>query len=221
MMLSQKLKAKPGVAAVINPPKDILGEFKSLKPAAAITAGAKECFDFVLLFSVNSKDLEPAWKRIVPALKADAVFWVAYPKKGSGIPSDLAGMSSGGWTVHAGSPWQPVAMASINDTWTGVRFKFAPHLEGERQDRPSEEIRDSDGTLVVDRINRVIHAPKDLAMVLSKHPQAKAFFDQLSFTHKREYVTWIIEAKKNETRVKRVEKALEMMVSNKRNPSEK
>src|SRR5262249_666865 len=162
MNLIQKLKTKPGTVAVINSPKDILAEFKSFKPAGSIPAGAKECFDFVLLFATNSKDLEPTWKRVIPAFKNDPVFWVAYPKKSSGIPSDLAGMSSGGWTVYAGSPWQPVAALSINDTWTGIRFKLAPNLESERKKGASEELCDADGTLVVDRINRVVHAPKDL-----------------------------------------------------------
>jgi uncharacterized protein YdeI (YjbR/CyaY-like superfamily) len=74
---------------------------------------------------------------------------------------------------------------------------------------------------VVDRINRVVHPPKDLAAVLSKHPEAKAFFDRLSFTNKREYVMWIIEAKKVETRAKHVTSALEKIVSSKKNPSER
>jgi len=221
MTLIQKLNLKPGAVAVINSPKSILVEFKSFKPAPAIPSGAKEYFDFVLLFATNAKELEPAWKRIIPALKDDAVFWVAYPKKNSGIPSDLAGMSSGGWTVHVGSPWQPVASASIDDTWTGIRFKLAPNLENERRERASEEIRDADGTLVVDRINRVVHPPKDLAAVLSRHPEAKLFFDGLSFTNQREYVMWIVEAKKTETRTKRVASALDKMVSKKKNPSEK
>jgi hypothetical protein len=221
MTLIQKLKTKPGAVALINSPKEILGEFKSFKPASSIPAGTKQRFDFVLLFVTNSKELEPTWKRIIPALKEDAVLWVAYPKKSSGITSDLAGMSSGGWTVYAGTPWQPVAAASINDTWTGIRFKLAPTLENRRKAGASEEIRDGDGTLVVDRINRVVHPPKDLAAILSKHPEASAFFDRLSFTNKREYVTWIVEAKKGETRTKRVASALEKLVSSKKNPSEK
>jgi hypothetical protein len=221
MTLIQKLKTKDGTVAVINSPKDIFAEFKSFKPASSIPARAKECFDFVLLFATNSMELEAKWQRIITALKNDAVFWVAYPKKSSGIPSDLAGMSSGGWTVHAGSPWQPVAAASIDDTWTGLRFRFAPKLETERKERAAEELRDSDGTLVVDRINRVVHAPKDLAVVLSKHPEAKAFFDELSFTNKREYVTWVVEAKKSDTRANRLTSALEKLVSGKKNPSEK
>jgi hypothetical protein len=220
MTLIQKLKAKTGAVAVIHSPKDILGEFKSFKPAVSIPAGAKEYFDFVLLFAINSKELEPSWKRIIPALKEDAVFWVAYPKKSSGIPSDL-GRGGGGWIVFAGSPWQPVASVSIDATWTGIRFKLAPDLEDDRKDRPSEEIRDADGTLVVDRINRVVNPPKDLAEVLSKHPEAEALFERLSFTNRREYVTWIVEAKKSETRTMRVTAALEKILSNKKNPSKK
>jgi len=221
MTLIEKLRIRPGAVAVINCPKDILGDFKSFNPVASIPAGARQQFDFVLLFATHSKELEPAWDRIIPALKEDAVFWMAYPKKSSGVPSDLAGMSGEGWSVHAGSPWQPVASASIDDTWTGIRFKFAPSLENERKERVSEEVRDADGTLVVDRINRVVHPPEDLATVLAKHPEAKKFFDQLSFTNKREYVTWIVESKKSETRAKRLTSALDKIASGKKNPSEK
>lgn len=220
MGLIDKLKVKPGMVAVINSPKEILAEFKTYKPAASIPAGAKGKFDFVLLFATKSKEVEAAWKRIIPALKEDAVLWMAYPKKTSGIESDLTVMS-GGLSISAGSPWQPVAMASIDDTWTGTRYKYAPGLEAARKERGSEEIRDTDGTVVVDRVNRVIHPSKDLAAVLSKHPGAKAFFEGLSFTNKKEYVLWIVEAKKPETRAARLQSALEKMVSGKKNPSEK
>ena len=80
--------------------------------------------------------------------------------------------------------------------------------------------RAHDGTVVVDRINRVIDPPKDFAAVLAKDPAAKAFFDQLSFTNRKEYVVWIVEAKKAETRTMRMKSALEKLVSNKKNPSE-
>src|SRR5262249_8877743 len=220
MSLIEKLKPKQGTIAVINSPKEILQEFKSFKPVASIPAAAKAIVDFALLFATTSKALAPAWKRILPALTEAAVLSVAYPKKSSGVDTDLGRMSDG-WSFKAGSPWQPVASVSIDDTWTGTRFKFAPNLEKERQDRVSEEIRDADGTVVVDRINRIINPPKDLAVVLAKHPEAKAFFDQLSFTNRREYVVWIVEAKKAETRAMRVTSAIEKLVSNKKNPSEK
>jgi uncharacterized protein YdeI (YjbR/CyaY-like superfamily) len=36
-------------------------------------------------------------------------------------------------------------------------------------------------------------------------------FEKLSYTHRKEYCRWITEAKKQETRLKRVEKAIEML----------
>jgi len=221
MTLIEKLKIKPGAIAIINAPQDLLPEFRSFKPSSSIPAGAKQSFDFVLLFATHLKDLEPAWKRIIPALKNDAIFWMASPKKTSGLPTDLARMSPDGSSIHSGSPWQPVMAVSIDDTWSGTRYKFAPNLESERMNRATEEVRDSDGTLVVDRVNRVIYPPKDLAAILKKHPEARLFFDGLSFTNQREYVTWIVESKKAETRTKRLTSALEKLVSGKKNPSEK
>jgi hypothetical protein len=219
-MLIQKLKAKSGEVAVIAAPDEILKTFKSLKPQTAIPARAKASFDFVLLFATQSRELEAAWKKIVPALKEDAVFWVAYPKKTSGIPTDLAGMATG-WTVYKGSPWQPVSSVAIDEKWTAIRFRHAPGLEAQRQERPSENVTDADGTVVVDRVNRELHPPKDFAALLGRHPGARASFDSLSFTHRKEYVVWIVEAKKAETRNARLESAIEKLASGKKNPAEK
>ncbi len=66
-----------------------------------------------------------------------------------------------------------------------------------------------------------MNPPKDLGEVLSKYPEAKVLFDRLSFTNRKEYVTWIVEAKKSDTRTMRVTAALDKILSNKKNPSEK
>ena len=63
---------------------------------------------------------------------------------------------------------------------------------------------------------RVIEIPKDLMKELKKHKEAKAFFDKLSYTHKREYVMWINEAKKEETRQNRIVKTIEMLKKGKK-----
>jgi uncharacterized protein YdeI (YjbR/CyaY-like superfamily) len=46
---------------------------------------------------------------------------------------------------------------------------------------------------------------------LKKDKEAKTRFGQLSYTHQKEYVTWIEEAKKDETRQRRVAKTLERL----------
>ena len=58
---------------------------------------------------------------------------------------------------------------------------------------------------------RLIEIPPDLARELKEDEEAKAFFDKLSYTHQKEYVTWINEAKKQETRQNRILKTLEML----------
>jgi len=63
----------------------------------------------------------------------------------------------------------------------------------------------------LDTEERVIEIPKDLMKELKKDKEAKTFFDKLSYTHKKEYVKWIEEAKKKETRQRRVVKTIEML----------
>ncbi len=64
-------------------------------------------------------------------------------------------------------------------------------------------------TVELDTEPRVVEVPKDLIKELKKHKEAKAFFDKLSYTHQREYVMWINEAKKEETRARRIAQTVE------------
>jgi uncharacterized protein YdeI (YjbR/CyaY-like superfamily) len=57
--------------------------------------------------------------------------------------------------------------------------------------------------------------------LFSKHKQAAGFFNSLAFTHKREYVEWIIGAKKDETRQIRLQTTIEKLTAGKKNYNEK
>jgi hypothetical protein len=56
---------------------------------------------------------------------------------------------------------------------------------------------------------RVVELPGELSERLDD--DMRAFFDSLSFTHQREYVEWITTAKREETRQRRLDKAVEML----------
>ena len=58
---------------------------------------------------------------------------------------------------------------------------------------------------------RAIATPPDLLKALSARKSAKAAWDKLSYTHRREYIKAIEEAKKPETRARRIAKAVEMI----------
>ena len=63
---------------------------------------------------------------------------------------------------------------------------------------------------------RVLEIPKDLLKELKKDKDAKAFFDKLAYTHQKEYVIWINEAKRDETRQARVVKTIGMLKKGKK-----
>ena len=61
-----------------------------------------------------------------------------------------------------------------------------------------------------DAATRTLTVPPELEKAL-KQAGLQGFFDSLSYTHRKEYAQWIAEAKKEETRVRRVEKTIEML----------
>jgi len=69
-------------------------------------------------------------------------------------------------------------------------------------------------TVVVrnDEEPREVVVPVDLAEALARNGAARAAFEGLSFSHKREYVRSITEAKRPETRARRIELTIERLV---------
>ncbi len=58
---------------------------------------------------------------------------------------------------------------------------------------------------------RLVEVPDDLQTALSKEEKLITIFDNLSYSHRKEYVVWINGAKKEETRSRRIQKCLEML----------
>ncbi len=65
------------------------------------------------------------------------------------------------------------------------------------------------------RASRPVKVPPDFRKVLAAHPKAKAVFDAFSPSCRREYVEWITEAKREETRQRRIANALEWLAEGK------
>lgn len=63
--------------------------------------------------------------------------------------------------------------------------------------------------------------PAELGSMFLKHKEAQSFFTSLSFSNQKEYVSWIEAAKKEDTRKRRLETALEKLLAGKNNPTEK
>ena len=63
---------------------------------------------------------------------------------------------------------------------------------------------------------RAVEILADLMKELKKDKDARALFDKLAYTHRKEYVRWIEEAKREETRASRVLKTIDMLKKGKR-----
>jgi hypothetical protein len=58
---------------------------------------------------------------------------------------------------------------------------------------------------------RTVDVPPDLQSALEADSAAQAAFNRLSYTHQKEYVRWIRESKRDQTRQRRVQQAIEML----------
>lgn len=65
--------------------------------------------------------------------------------------------------------------------------------------------------IVADETERSVEVPEDLAAALAGDGEAQAAFDRLSYTHRKEFVVWIGEARRDTTRAQRVARTIEML----------
>lgn len=61
-----------------------------------------------------------------------------------------------------------------------------------------------------------ITIPNNLLLALENDLEAKTIFEQLPKSHQKEYITWISEAKKEETKQNRILKTIEMLKKGKK-----
>jgi hypothetical protein len=91
----------------------------------------------------------------------------------------------------------------------------------------NREVREGAGVAAGDTITvelerdtepREVEVPPELAEALAGDREAKAAFDSFSYTHRKEYARWIAEAKREDTRERRLARAVEMLRAGVRTP---
>ena len=125
----------------------------------------------------------------------------------------------GNWDELSKHGLRVVTSISVNETWTALRFK--PEEETKLSDARNANIRNNEYSNFIDVDNKQIILPPDIAEALHDKSQAMAFYQQLSYSNKKEYVLWILTAKQEKTRNERLIKLVEKLLERKKNPSEK
>lgn len=216
--LAKKLLIKPNSRWLLqNAPAGYQDNLLPLPDNAMLTFSTEGQFNGIQLFVTNSDELKSELKVITPLLKADTVFWIIYPKKSSGIQTDLEMMSS--WDAPAQYGLRPVASAAVNEVWTALRFR--PVEAVKVSEGRNEAVRNNEYSDYIDVDNRIITLPDYVKETLEQYPGVIDYFQSLAYSHKKEYVLWILTAKQEKTRRDRLTKMVEMLQNKKKNPSDK
>jgi len=194
----------------INLPSDCFHLFETLDIKQKLSG--KTPVGQLILFAEDSSVLARWIPLLAGYVTSHTLFWIAYPKKTGAITSDLIQMKP--WDIVFQSGYRGQTSVSVNNDWTALRVTNAPKSKPSVCDLPMEE-RMVEG---IDFVNRTVQLPADALAAIKKHKGMEAFFNAMAFTHKKEHVLAIVEAKKAETRARRIEKMIEMLEGKMKNP---
>lgn len=140
-----------------------------------------------------------------------------------------AGGKGGAWVIlrvpfSVVQEWGSRARVAVKGTLNGHPFRSSifPMGAGTHGLMVNRQMREGAGAGAGDRVGvvmevdtapRTVSVPKDFQQALGRNGKAKAFFAKLPPSHQRAYVEAIEEAKKPETRVRRIEKAIAVLAA--------
>jgi hypothetical protein len=103
-------------------PSSIEKQFNKISFAKSITPLLKSRkIEFALVFAINAKQLKGILKDVLPALKNDSKFWIAFPKRASKIVTDLNRESSFSDLTEAG--FEEVNQVDLDHVWNACCFE--------------------------------------------------------------------------------------------------
>lgn len=118
--LPKKLGITEGrTAAVINAPPDFVATLGTLPQGATLHSNPRGKRDLTIWFVRSLKELKAAMPRMVAASRQGGV-WIAWPKKASGMATDVSETEVRGLGLAAGLVDHKIC--AIDQTWSGLRF---------------------------------------------------------------------------------------------------
>jgi hypothetical protein len=119
--LPKKLGLKEGSRiALINAPQDFAGELGELPDNAQIVTRVTKPIDIALLFVLTERALLRDFHKLAKKLASNGMIWVAWPKKASGVATDLSEQRVRSIGLDGGLV--DVKICAIDDVWSGLKF---------------------------------------------------------------------------------------------------
>ena len=127
--LVKKLGIKPGFnIAFVNAPSGYANELE-LPADVTINSRSGKRLDFVK----SEKELKAKFSEYAKRLKASGMLWVSWPKKSSGVTTDVSEGTVRAIGLAAGLV--DVKICAVDEVWSGLKFVFR------LRDRPKLEIK--------------------------------------------------------------------------------
>ncbi|MBA2527532.1 MAG: DUF3052 family protein [Pyrinomonadaceae bacterium] len=121
--LIKKLGIKEGFrVALVHSPKGFQKELGSLPVKAKFTPCVTNSLDVILLFVNSEAELRRKFVLLVTNLVASGMLWVAWPKKSSGVATDLSFTNVQRMGLDAGLV--DVKICAVNDVWSALKFVY-------------------------------------------------------------------------------------------------
>src|SRR6266851_5827291 len=120
--LVKKLGIRAGLnIAFVNVPSEFFNEL-TLPQNVKVNSRSTKPLDFVLLFVKSEKDLQKKFAEYAERLLPAGMIWVAWPKKSSGVTTDLS--FNNVQTIGLAAGLVDVKICAVSDVWSGLKFVF-------------------------------------------------------------------------------------------------
>jgi len=121
--LPKKLGIKEGSRiTLVNPPKNFESELGELPDNVQFIKGPAKSLDIILFFVLNERQLMRDFAKLASRLTANGMLWIAWPKKSSGVATDLSEQRVRQVGLEAGLV--DVKVCAIDETWSGLKFVY-------------------------------------------------------------------------------------------------
>jgi hypothetical protein len=209
---AQKFKIKQDDKLLtLHAPESFKSTLGALPTGVTISNNLKT-FNQVHWFVQNKAQLEQELDLVIPLIKDDIICWIYYPKATSKIQTDLT--RDKGWEAlkqHTEMQW--ISLISFDETWSS----FGLRLQTRKEKKKVTKVREIFN--YIDPLKKLTFLPEDFAAALHKAKKEETFFNSLSFTNRKEYLEWIVSAKKKETRQARIQESITRLSYGWKNPS--
>ncbi|MBP8114230.1 MAG: YdeI/OmpD-associated family protein [Chitinophagaceae bacterium] len=190
----------------INAPADFKKGLIGIPAGVKIFTAGKD-YDQVHWFVLNKAQLEKEVSKLMKLVKPDLIVWIYYPKGTSNIQTDLTRDKGWDCLMAESDKLKWINLISFDDTWSVFGFRAKTEADRKKEANPVErEIFNW-----VNPKTKEVRLPNELTAALKKNKKLSDYFHSLAFSHKKEYIEWIVTAKKEETKIKRVEGTMERL----------